>query len=61
MLRWAVQNKISVIPKTTKEDRMKENLDIFDFELKPEHMEMLDNMNEDKSAYQHDPKPYNIK
>ncbi len=33
VLRWHVQNGLVVIPKTSSPDRMRENLEVFDFEL----------------------------
>lgn len=38
VLRWLVQRRIVVIPKTVRAERMAENLDVFDFELSAEEM-----------------------
>jgi len=38
ILRWSVQRGVVAIPKSVKEDRIKENFDIFDFELTNEDM-----------------------
>lgn len=46
MLRWGIQHDVVVIPKSTKQTRIKENLAIFDFELSPEDMQVMDNLNE---------------
>ena len=43
-LRWELQNGIIPLPKTMSEERMKENLDIFDFEISKEDMEVLNTM-----------------
>lgn len=36
-----MQNEIGVIPKTTNSDRIKENLNVFDFELTNDKIEKL--------------------
>lgn len=41
MLRWNVQRGVVIIPKSTHENRIKENLDIWDFELTAEDMEKI--------------------
>ncbi|TLM88009.1 aldo/keto reductase [Pseudarthrobacter sp. NamE5] len=38
VLRWHVQNGIVTIPKTANAERMRENLDIFDFSLDPQDL-----------------------
>jgi 2,5-diketo-D-gluconate reductase A len=38
VLRWHIQRGIVVIPKSVRPDRMQENLDVFDFELKDDEM-----------------------
>ena len=43
-LRWAVQHSVVPIPKSLHYDRMKENIDIFDFTLSPEEMAAIDSM-----------------
>jgi len=45
VLRWNVQHGVVPLSKSTHEERIKENLDIFDFELDAEDMAMLDDMN----------------
>jgi 2,5-diketo-D-gluconate reductase B len=40
-LRWLVQQDIAVIPRTSKVERLKENIDIFDFELSTEEMKRI--------------------
>ncbi|XP_026463185.1 1,5-anhydro-D-fructose reductase-like [Ctenocephalides felis] len=35
LLRWLIQRGLIAIPKSTNEDRLKQNIDIFDFELDP--------------------------
>ena len=41
ILRWLLQRGIVVFPKSTKESRMIENKDLFDFELSDEDMEKI--------------------
>jgi 2,5-diketo-D-gluconate reductase A len=38
VLRWLIQRGIVVIPKSVRPDRMRENLDVFDFELSDHEM-----------------------
>ena len=38
ILRWMIQRGIVPVVKSTNPERMKENLDVFDFELKEEEM-----------------------
>ena len=45
VLRWGIQRGTSVIPKSTHVERMKENLDIFDFELSAEEMSKISGLN----------------
>lgn len=44
ILRWCLQNDIIVIPKSTNQGRIRENGDIFDFELSEEHMVAIDEL-----------------
>jgi methylglyoxal/glyoxal reductase len=46
MLRWILQKGVSAIPKSVSIARLKENFDIFDFQLNREDMNRLDNFNE---------------
>lgn len=48
VLRWIVQQNIVVIPRSTNYDRLKQNLDIFDFELSYDEMKIIDNMNKNQ-------------
>lgn len=44
-LRWNLQNGVVVIPKSVHEERIKENADIFDFNLTEEEMGRIDDLN----------------
>jgi hypothetical protein len=46
ILRWAVQQGISTIPKSENPARIKENFDIFNFELSDDDLHILNNLNE---------------
>ncbi len=50
-LRQHIQRGIVIIPKSTHKDRMKQNLDIFDFELSQAEMEQLKTLDENKSMW----------
>ncbi|SEB79887.1 2,5-diketo-D-gluconate reductase A [Nocardioides exalbidus] len=43
-LRWHVQRGDIIFPKSMNADRMKQNFEIFDFELEPTHMSALDEL-----------------
>lgn len=45
LLRWSIQRGTAVIPKTTKPERMRENLDIDDFELSAVEMAAISALN----------------
>ncbi|XP_031384121.1 NADP-dependent D-sorbitol-6-phosphate dehydrogenase [Punica granatum] len=44
VLRWAIQRNTVVIPKTSKLERLKENFEVFDFELTEEDMALIKSM-----------------
>lgn len=48
VLRWGVQRGLSVIPKTTKRERLVENLAIFDFELSDDEMSAISGLNQNR-------------
>ena len=51
ILRWHIQRGIAVIPKSTHVERMRENLDVFDFTLTPEDMAAVAALDERQSAF----------
>ena len=50
-LRQHIQRGIVVIPKSVHKERMRQNLDIFDFELTADEMEQLKTLDENKSMW----------
>lgn len=46
ILRWDIQSGILTIPKSVTPSRIKENSEIFDFELSQEDMKAIDNLNQ---------------
>lgn len=48
ILRWDLQNGVVTIPKTVREERLKENAAIFDFVLSQEEMAAIDGLNIDQ-------------
>jgi diketogulonate reductase-like aldo/keto reductase len=50
ILRWILQKGIIVFPKSVHEDRIKENADIFNFELSDADMHAFDSMNKNQRS-----------
>lgn len=48
ILRWGIQRGTSIVPKSSKPARLKENLDIFDFELNAEEMNLISALNQNR-------------
>jgi 2,5-diketo-D-gluconate reductase A len=46
VLRWHIQNDNIIFPKSSNETRMKENFDIFNFELSPDQMSQINGLDE---------------
>ncbi len=46
LIRWSLQNDLVVIPKSSKADRIKENADVFDFELSDLDMKLMSGFHE---------------
>lgn len=49
-LRWHIQNGIIPIPKSSNEDRIKENFNIYDFEISKEDMLKIDSLNRNENV-----------
>lgn len=48
LLRWGVQRGTAVVPKTSKVERLRENLSLFDFELSETQMKSIDDLNRNR-------------
>lgn len=46
VLRWHMQKGVIPIPKSSNENRIRENIDIFDFEISSEDMKAIDSLDE---------------
>lgn len=51
ILRWELQRGIVVIPKSVHKDRMRQNLDVFDFALTGEDMAKMASLDKKQSAF----------
>ncbi len=47
ILRWNIERGCIPLPKTKSEKRLKENFDVFDFQLTPKEVQLINNMNKD--------------
>jgi diketogulonate reductase-like aldo/keto reductase len=47
MIRWSLQHGLVVIPKSARPERIKENSEVFDFEIPSADMSRLDSLSED--------------
>lgn len=45
VIRWHLQNGLIVIPKSSNPDRIRQNIDVFDFELSGEDLTAIDSLN----------------
>ena len=52
VLRWHVQRGTIVFPKSTTPSRIRENFELFDFELAPQDVEKIDNLDRGESGRQ---------
>lgn len=46
LIRWALEHEVVVLPKSSHEARIKENADVFDFQISEDDMNTLDSMSE---------------
>jgi methylglyoxal/glyoxal reductase len=47
LIRWGLQHDLVMIPKSIHEKRIKENSEVFDFQLEEQDMKLLNSLNED--------------
>jgi 2,5-diketo-D-gluconate reductase A len=57
LIRWSLQLGNVVIPRSAKPERIANNIDVFDFELAAEHMDVLNGLN-DGTRVREDPLTY---
>lgn len=57
ILRWELQRGIVVIPKSVHIERMEQNLDVFDFELSDEDMQVMASLDKKQSSFSRTPIP----
>ncbi len=50
-LHWLIQRDVIIIPKSTNRERMEQNIDIFDFDLTPEDMAAIAELDTKKSLF----------
>lgn len=58
MIRWLLQQGTVAIPKSATTSRIRENADVFDFELSDTQMRLLDGLNDDLSVQSWRPKGF---
>ena len=46
LIRWVLQKGQITIPKSSRKEKIKENIDVFDFTISPGDMDLLDTLNE---------------
>lgn len=51
VLRWLIQRGVVAIPKSVRKERMAENLNVFDFTLSTEDMEMMTTLDQARSSF----------
>ena len=51
ILRWLVQRRVVTIPKSVRAERMAENIDVFDFALTDDEMELISTLDSGQSVF----------
>jgi diketogulonate reductase-like aldo/keto reductase len=57
-LRWAVERDVVVLPKSSKPDRVRENVSLFDFDITTADLERLDELDRDEPVYDTGPRDW---
>ena len=57
ILRWDIELRVSPIPKSSNPERLKENFDVFDFQLSQEDIHLMNGFNENLRVVE-DPMDY---
>jgi diketogulonate reductase-like aldo/keto reductase len=55
LLRWDIQHQIIPIPRALSKGHINENIELFDFQIDPHEMEIMDSLNEDYFVIKPDP------
>lgn len=58
MIRWSLQHDYIVIPKSSHPERIRQNGDVFDFEISAQDMQAIDAFNEDLVTLTYRPRGY---
>jgi len=54
VLRWAIQFGVSSVPKSANAERMKQNLDVFEFQLETDEVKRITAENKNQPAFDRD-------
>ena len=57
LIRWSLQHNVITIPKSSDRNRIKENINVFDFEIADDDMQKLNSLNEN---LRFSPDPHNL-
>lgn len=61
MTKWLLQRDIAIVAKSVKQERMKENLDVFDFDLSPEDINVIESFDLKESQIVNHKDPERVK
>jgi len=60
-IRWCLEHNITPVPRSTNPERMKQNLDVFDFALSADDINLLDEMPNNLPDHLSDPDKLDLK